>query len=100
MTNNSWQDRMAPKAPREPRLELVELCWRMRHVQKGTPILECAIWRTDVGLEVCAGYGQDELIYSMMISSVSRGRERAAELKQTVINRGGFEELPVSGTAS
>ena len=90
----TWQERMTPRPPREPRLELVELCWRMRSQQKATRILECGIYRTDAGLEVRAGYGVQDLLYSVVVMNVDRGRARAGELRQAVVDKGGFEELP------
>jgi hypothetical protein len=40
-----------------PRLDLVEMCWRMRSLQKAKRILQCGIYRTDApGLEVRCGW--------------------------------------------
>jgi hypothetical protein len=95
----TWQDRMTPQPSREPLLEVVETCWRMRNLQKPDFILECGIYRTDTGLEVRAGYGAEDLLYSLLVPSVRRGHERAAELRQLVIDKGGFEDLPARGDA-
>ena len=43
----------------EPRLELLETCWRFTGPNGRT--FECGIYRTDVGLELRAGYGPDDL---------------------------------------
>ena len=93
----TWDDRMTPRATRTPRLELVELSWRMRSLQKATRILECGIYRTDTGLEVRAGYGLEDLLHSKLCATVSDALDCAEELRQAVIAKGGFEELPPPG---
>ncbi len=66
-------------------------------MQKATRILDCGIYRTDGGLEVRAGYGRDDLLYSMWITDVANGRALAASLHRTVRDKGGFEDLPIGG---
>ena len=73
---------MTPRQQPEPRLELIEMCWRMRSQQKATRILECGIYRTDVGLEVRASYAPDDLLYSMRVSDDLQGRTLAESLRQ------------------
>ena len=55
----TWDDRMTPRPPREPRLDLLETCWRF--LGPSRRVFECGIYRTDVGLELRAGYGPDDL---------------------------------------
>lgn len=89
----TWEERMTPAPRREPRLELVETVWQMRSQQKATRILECGVYRTDVGLEVRCGYGADDLLYSMAVAEIGSGRELAEQLRLTVVAKGGFEAL-------
>lgn len=86
---------MTPRPLPEPRLELVERCWRMLSRQKATRILVCGIYRTDVGLEVRAGYEPDDLLYSKYVPEIAAARELGAALRQTVIEKDGFDELPL-----
>jgi len=69
----TWQDRMTPRPPEEPRLELVVPCWRMRG--PSGHVLSCAIYRTDAGLEVRVGYAQD-LLRSQRVVDVQEGHSR------------------------
>lgn len=88
---------MTPRQSRKPRLDLVAPCWRMRG--PSGHVLSCAIYRTDVGLEVRAGYAQD-LLHSQRVFTVDEGHELAEKFRQTVLGKGGFEELPVTGNAN
>ncbi len=104
---------MRPRAPIEQRLErslrtlsadlksrlaeLVELSWRMRSLQKATRILDCGIYRTATGLDVRAGYGLEDLFQSELFTEIEAARDYAEGLRQTVIAKGGFEELPPLG---
>ena len=40
----------------EPRLELLETCWRVTAPSGSSKVLACGVYRTDVGLELRAGY--------------------------------------------
>ncbi len=86
-------DRMTPRATSTPRLERVEVSWRMRSLQKATRFLECGIYRTDTGLEVRAGYGLEDLLHTRLCATIEDARDCAEKLRQTVIAKGGFEEL-------
>ena len=88
---------MTRRAPIEPRLELVELSWRMQSLQKSTRILDCGIYRTDTGFEVCTGYGPEDLLHSKLFTEIEDARDCAEEFRQTVIATGGFQELPLPG---
>jgi hypothetical protein len=82
-----------PAAP-PPLLHLLETCWRMK-----TPsgrIVTCGIYRTDgPGIEVRAGVSEDDLLRSQRTAKIGSAREIAAEWRQAVIAKGGFEELSV-----
>ena len=54
-------------------------------------MLTCGIYRTDVGLETRAGYG-DDLLRSQFAVQIGTARELAAEWKAMVIEKG-FEEV-------
>jgi hypothetical protein len=90
----TWQDRMSAKPQRVPPLEVVAPCWRMR--SPSGRLLHCAVYKTEVGLEVRAGYAED-LLHSQRVFNVDEGRRYAEELRQAVRAKGGFEELPVTG---
>ena len=95
---SSWEDRMTPRPPREPRLELLEQCWHMR-----TPtgrVLSCGIYGTDApGVEVRVGYGPDDLLRSQVAIEIGAAREIAAEWRQAVADKGGFTEVAVTTSA-
>jgi hypothetical protein len=77
-----------------PRLEMIEMCWRMRSLQKSTRILECGIYRTDApGVEVRAGYGIDGLLQSQRTADMDSKRKIAEAWRQAVIAKGGFTEI-------
>ena len=88
---------MTSKPAEEPRLELVAPCWRMRG--PSSQVLSCAIYRTDVGLEVRAGYAND-LLHSQHVFSEEAGVVWAERCRQAILAKGGFEELPVGGNAN
>ena len=85
---------MTPRRSREPRLELVESYWRFQGPNGRT--FECGIYRTDVGLELRAGYGPADLIRSQFAIEMGAARAIDAEWKQAVIGKG-FHELPSQG---
>lgn len=91
----TWDEMMTRRPPPEPRLDIVEVCWRMRSRQNPRRVLECGVYRTDAGLEVRAGYMPDDLLYSVLVIDIRIGRERAAGLRQAVVDKGGFEELTI-----
>ena len=87
---STWEERFRKRQVREPLLELLEVRWRMKGPSRR--VLECGIYRTDAGLEVRAGYGED-LLQSQVAGEIDTGRELAEAWRQAVIAKGGFEEL-------
>jgi hypothetical protein len=86
--------RDSPREPAGGRLDLVDTCWRMRSLQKSTRILSCGIHRTNApGLEVRAGYSEEDLLRSQRTADIGCAREIAEGWRQAVIAKGGFEEL-------
>ena len=85
-----WEERMTPRHKREPRLDLVEMCWRV--VGRTGSSVECGIYATDVGLEVRCGYGVDQLFRSQFANESRTAREIANEWRQAAIAKG-FEEM-------
>jgi len=88
---------MTARPPREPRLELVAPCWRMRG--PSGHVLSCAIYRIDVGLEVRAGYA-NELLHSQRVFNEEAAFVYAERYRQAILAKGEFEELPVGGNAN
>ena len=62
---------MTPRATSTPRLERIEVSWRMRSLQKATHILECGVYRTDTGLEVRVGYGPEDILHTQWCATVN-----------------------------
>ena len=86
--------RNSPGHTPEPRLELVELCWRMRSLQKSSRILSCGIYRDNApGFEVRCGYSEEHLLRSQRTAEIGSAREIAEAWRQAVIAKGGFMEL-------
>jgi hypothetical protein len=48
------------RRPGPPRLDLIEVAWRMR--APSGRVLECGIYRTDFGYEARMGYSIDDLL--------------------------------------
>jgi hypothetical protein len=88
---NTWEERMTRRPVPEPRLELLETCWQFVGPSKRT--LTCGIYGTDAGLEVRVGYGADDLLYSQRVVDQALASEIAAQLRKTVIEKGGFTEV-------
>jgi hypothetical protein len=87
--------------PREPSLERVETCWRLRSREKTDRVLECAIYATAIGLELRAGYGPDDLVKSQAFvdaanveSADRRARAVAQQWLKQLIATPEFEQLP------
>jgi hypothetical protein len=88
----TWEERFAARRPVEPRLELVEMCWRF--VGPSRKVFECGVYRTEVSLEVRAGYGPDDLVRSERAVEIGSARLIAAEWRKAVLAKGGFTALP------
>jgi hypothetical protein len=73
------------------RLELLETYWRFRG--PSGRVLECAVYQTNGGLEVRAGYGPEDALYTMRVIDEADARERAARLREAVTEAEGFDEL-------
>jgi hypothetical protein len=70
-----------------PRLERLETCWRMRSPSG-------RIYRDDApGLEVRAGYGEEDPLRSQRAVEIGSARELAEAWRQAVLAKGGFAEL-------
>jgi hypothetical protein len=94
----TWDERFAPRQQTEPRLELSETCWRF--IGPSRKVFECGIYRTDVGLEVRAGYGFDDLVRSDRAVEIGSARVIAAEWRDAVLAKGGLlKSRPRSVTA-
>ena len=93
----TWDERMTRQPPQEPRLELVAPCRRMRG--PSGHVLSCAIYRTDVGLEVRAGYAND-LLHSQRVFSEEGGFVYAERYREAILGKDRFEELPIGGNAN
>jgi hypothetical protein len=79
MTSDPDYSPFAPhRPPSPPRLELLETCWQMR-----TPsgrVISCGIYLTEgPGLEVRAGFSEDDLLRSQRTAEIGTAREIAAE---------------------
>jgi hypothetical protein len=60
-------------------------------------ILSCVIVRDAApGLDVRAGYGEDDLLRSQRSAEIGTAREIAEQWRQAVIAKGGFHELTAS----
>jgi hypothetical protein len=83
---------MTPRPKPEPRLDLLEVCWRV--VGPSKKVIDCGIYRTDVGLEVRCAYSEsvEHLIRSQFAIEIGTAREIAEAWKQAAITKG-FEEV-------
>jgi hypothetical protein len=83
---------MTPRPTIEPRLDLLEVCWRV--VGPTEKVIECGIYRTDVGLEVRCRYAEhvEHLFRSQFATEIAAARAIADEWKGAVLEKG-FAEL-------
>lgn len=89
--NGAFGDHYVPYTPPPVRMDLLETCWQMRGPSQR--VLTGAIYQTLFGIEVRVSYEQDDLIYSQMVPNLDAARAKAAELKQAVVDKGGFVEV-------
>jgi hypothetical protein len=81
----------APVAP--PMLHLLETCWRLK--APSGRVVSCGIYRTEgPGVEVSAGFSDEDLLRSQRTAEIGSARETAEEWRQAVIAKGGFTNLP------
>ena len=69
----------------------VETCWALLGPSRRP--LTCAIYRTDVGLEVRVGYGEHPHLCTRRANELGIARSTAIELRDAVNSSGIFEEL-------
>jgi len=89
---STWDERMTPRPKPKPRLDLLEVCWRV--VGPSTKVVDCGIYRTDVGLEVRCAYSErgEDFLRSQFASEIGLAREIAEAWKQAAMAKG-FEEV-------
>jgi hypothetical protein len=88
---STWDERMTRRPERQPRLDLVEACWQFVGPNSGRAI-SCAIYWTDVGLEVRACYASHDIVRTERVVDLGAGRALAAEWRQALIDKG-FREM-------
>jgi hypothetical protein len=69
----TWDERMTARAPQAPRLEPLEVVWRLQG--RSGRVLDCGVYRTDAGLEVRCGYGEHDLLRSQYAVEIGTARE-------------------------
>ena len=74
--------------PCEPR---IETCWAL--LGPSQRALTCAIYQTDVGLEVRVGYGDYPHLCSRRAKELGIARRTALELREAVNYNGVFQEV-------
>jgi len=80
----------------EPKLELLELCWRMQG-PSGRPF-ECGIYETDApGVELRSRYCDSELavIRTQLVGNVVLARVLAEQWRLNIL-ASGFDEIPIA----
>ena len=89
-----WEERVGRRPPTAPRLERIETCWYV--TSPGGKTVSCGIYRTDApGLEVRAGYAEDDLLHSQVVSRIEVARELAATWRQAALDKG-FIEITIA----
>lgn len=91
MSSGTWEERMTPRPKPEPRLDLIEVCWRV--VGPSQHVAECGIYRTDVGLDVRVSYSESVVhsIQSQFAVEIGAAREIADAWKSSATDKG-FDE--------
>lgn len=78
---------VVPPAPR-----LVESCWRLRF---GKRLVACGIYEDGApGVEVRAGFSEDDLQRTQRVTEISAARELAAAWRAEVVAKGGIDDGP------
>ena len=83
----TWHERMTQRPEPAPRLELLERLWQLR--APSGHLLECVLYRTDVGLELRA---EAELVRSERVRTQAAGRDLGAIWKAAVLGKAGCTE--------
>jgi hypothetical protein len=73
--------------------KLIDVCWRIRGRSTGEE-LWCAIYDTATGLEVRAAY-DEESVSTQPVATVAQARHWARRYRRTLLEAGGFEDVPV-----
>lgn len=81
-------DRLARMPAFAPR---IETCWRL--LGPSLRPLSCAIYRTDVGLEVRVEYGERSRLYTHCVAELLVARKAAAQLRDSLNAEGVFQEI-------
>jgi hypothetical protein len=75
----------------EPLLHRLETCWRLR--APSGRVITCGIYRTEgPGLEVRAGFSDDDLLRSQRTAEIGSARDLADEWRRAVLTKSGFTE--------
>jgi hypothetical protein len=92
---STWEERMTPRPTPEPRLDLVEVCWRV--VGPSKKVIDCGIYRTAVGLEVRCAYSErvEDFLRSQFANEIGMAREIAEAWKHAAMAKG-FQEAATS----
>jgi hypothetical protein len=90
----TWDERMTRVEPPAPQLELVEACWQL-HSPATNRLVTCAVYQTDVGLELRAGFSEDDVLRTERIMSRQEGTSLAGQWKAAAIRKG-WTEAPLA----
>jgi len=78
---------------REPRLELLRVYWRVVGPSK-IPV-QCALYRTNAGLEVRVDRSAEDLLRSQVVTDEAAGESCAAEWRAAIDRLWGFVDVPL-----
>lgn len=86
----TWEERMTPRPPQEPRLQLLEPAWRLQ--SPTGRIVACGLYGTDKpGVEVRAGFSEDDVIRTQQCPEIGAARELATSWRDAAIEKGWSE---------
>ena len=72
------------------RLDLVTVHWRLRS-RRGR-LVECALYRTEAGLELRCGFSLDDVLFTQLVRNEAIGAMLATDWKTAVLSTGKFTE--------
>ena len=87
-----------PEPERLPRLELLRQLWQMHRLKRPQAILTAAIYQTDVGLALRAGFSETNLVHSELSRTGDDPLLEKAEDLRLVLMGAGWIELRASST--
>lgn len=84
---DAWERRMTARPDPEPRLDLIESCWTFKS-PTSQRVISYGIYQTDAGLEIRAGYSDDDILRTERVPAIESARVLADGWRAMMRERG------------